>query len=73
LGIWIILILVGIFFLGAQFAYAQTIDNVSSGGFDASGIAINPTTNKIYIVNSEAGDDSVTIIDGSTDTVLLIR
>ena len=69
--IWIILVLIGIFFLGTQYAYAQTIDNVSSGGFDASGIAINPTTNKIYIVNADIGDNSVTIIDGSTDTVIV--
>ncbi|MGC2682920.1 MAG: hypothetical protein WA323_13730 [Candidatus Nitrosopolaris sp.] len=41
------------------------ISNIPVGGHPTS-IAVNPNTNKIYVVNSNA--DTVTVIDGSTDT-----
>jgi YVTN family beta-propeller protein len=32
------------------------------------GVAVNPETNRIYVANS--GDDTVSVIDGATDTVI---
>ena len=37
-------------------------------GSGPEGIAVNPTTNRVYVANTS--DSSVTVIDGATDTVL---
>ena len=34
-----------------------------------NGVAVNPTTNRIYVTNT--ADDTVSVIDGTTNTVIV--
>src|SRR5204863_10171805 len=60
---WIFVTLVLLFALGTK---AQTVTtNVAVGGSPV-GVAVNPSTNKIYVADYESND--VTVIDGATNT-----
>jgi DNA-binding beta-propeller fold protein YncE len=54
------------------FAGAQTITSTISFPFATQGLAVNPVTNTIYVVEPNQGTlptDSLAVINGSTDTV----
>ncbi len=53
-----------LFFLASFPAVAQTLITTVTAGSDPVAIALNPTTNKIYVVNQ--GSNNVTVIDGIT-------
>jgi YVTN family beta-propeller protein len=48
--------------------YAQTVIATIDVGVNPIGVAVNPTTNRIYVAND--GDNTVSVIDGTTNTVI---
>jgi YVTN family beta-propeller protein len=49
-------------------AYAQTVIDTIDVGNAPQGVAVNPTTNRIYVTNLL--DGTVSVIDGTTNTVI---
>src|SRR5438445_2223284 len=47
----------------------QTLSATIPVGFNPLGIAVNPTTNTIYVVNTADISKNISIIDGATNTV----
>lgn len=50
-------------------ASAVTVRSIAVGDFPIA-VAINPTTNRIYAANYGSASDSVSVIDGNTNTVI---
>ena len=47
---------------------ATNVTKTVEAGYSPAAVAVNPVTNKIYVANFNG--DSVTVIDGATDTVV---
>src|SRR5438552_1275181 len=62
------LIGVALTFLLAPLALAQTAIGTIAVGSAPWGVAVNPTTNRVYVANFNAG--SVSVIDGGSNSVV---
>src|SRR5439155_920452 len=65
-----VFLLGGFFLLCALSARADTVIATVAAGTTPFAVAINPVTNKIYVVN--AGSNNVTVIDGATNATTTV-
>ena len=64
--IFVFVLLISAFFSAQQSSFADTSLNLIEAGTNPQAVAVNPVTNKIYVVNFRS--HNVTVIDGANGT-----
>lgn len=67
-AIYYLLLPLVVLFVGSLLTQAQTVITTIPVGSSPQGVAVNPTTNHIYVTN--VANDSVSVIDGTSSTVV---